>query len=242
MADNLKSKSITANIEKIRTAIPNNVVIVAASKTRTVDEIKQVILCGIKDIGGNYVQEAEAKYNVLKEFLEEQKQKGCDVSNVRFHLIGHLQSNKAKKAVEIFDVIQTIDGVEIAKEVNKRAAAIGEIGKIIEVLIEVNIANEANKHGCKLEDVEKIASEILKLKNLKLVGLMTMGPLFEAGSHEQLRPYFKQMKQKFDELNAKGFGFDLKYLSMGMSNSYHVAIEEGSNMVRIGSQIFGERK
>ncbi len=235
MADIVKE-----NVERIRSSIPNDVVVVAASKTRNVDEIKQAILAGIRDIGENYVQEAEGKYRVLKEFLQ-----ANNLDGVKLHLIGHLQSNKAKKAVEIFDVIQTIDSVKIAQIVNDKAAV---ISKVIEVMIEVNIANEENKHGCKIDEVEKIANEILNMKNLRLIGLMTMGPLFEhcEGSvcGEKLRPYFKQMKQKFDEINTKfaESGFKLKYLSMGMSDSYHVAIEEGSNMVRIGSKIFGERK
>lgn len=247
---------VKANIEKIKSELSKlefskNVVIVAASKTRTVDEIKQVILAGIKDIGENYVQEAEAKYTELKQFLADNKITINDNNpNVKLHLIGHLQSNKTKKAVEIFDVIQTIDSIKIAQVVNDKAAA---ISKVIEVMIEVNIANEENKHGCKIEDVEKIAAEILKMKNLKLVGLMTMGPLFDESQEsercEKLRPYFKQMKQKFDEMNDKlvnsklvEAGFKLKYLSMGMSDSYQVAVEESSNMVRIGSKIFGERK
>ncbi len=231
------------NIEKIRSSIPNNVVTVAVSKTRTVDEIKQAILSGIKDVGENYIQEADGKHNALKEFLRVNNL--CDI---KLHLIGHLQSNKAKKAVEIFDVIQTIDTVKIAQIVNDKSAA---ISKVIEVMIEVNIANEVNKHGCKLDQVEEIANEILKMRNLKLIGLMTMGPLFEQhnnnendGRCEKLRPFFKQMKRKFDEMNDKfsKSGFKLKYLSMGMSDSYHVAIEEGSNMVRIGCKIFGERE
>lgn len=236
MADVVKE-----NIEMIRSSIANNVVVVAASKTRTVDEIKQAILGGISEVGENYVQEAEAKYGEkygeLREFLKQY--------HAKLHLIGHLQSNKAKKAVEIFDVIQTIDTVKIAQIVNDKSAA---ISKVIEVMIEVNVANEENKHGCKIEEVEKIAKEILKMKNLKLVGLMTMGPMFgqrdESEKGEKLRPFFKQLKQKFDEMNGKlaENGFKFKYLCMGMSDSYHVAIEEGSNMVRIGSKIFGERK
>ncbi|HIH42129.1 TPA: YggS family pyridoxal phosphate-dependent enzyme [Candidatus Woesearchaeota archaeon] len=241
-------ETIKVNIERIKTELikisfSKDIVIVAASKTRTVDEIKQAILGGIKGVGENYVQEAESKYNELKEFLQ-----ANNLSDVKLHLIGHLQSNKAKKAVEIFDVIQTIDSVKIAQIVNDRAAA---ISKVVEVMIEVNIANEENKHGCKIEELEGIAFEILKMKNLTLIGLMTMGPLFEredemkiSERNEKLKPYFRQMKQKFDELNNKWAesGFKLKYLSMGMSDSYQIAIEEGSNMVRIGTGIFEERK
>ncbi|MBS3158660.1 YggS family pyridoxal phosphate-dependent enzyme [Candidatus Woesearchaeota archaeon] len=249
MADTIKTNIEIITTELIKISVSKEVVIIAASKTRSVDEIKQAILNGINDVGENYVQEAEAKFVELKRFLADDKSANNGKNtNVKLHLIGHLQSNKAKKAVEIFDVIQTIDSVKIAQIVNDRAEA---ISKVIEVMIEVNIADEENKHGCKIEEVEGIASEIFKMKNLKLIGLMTMGPVFEeCGENEKmeqtekLRPYFRKMKNKFDEFNNKfaASGFKLKYLSMGMSDSYQVAVEEGSNMVRIGTNIFGSRE
>jgi PLP dependent protein len=210
--------SILSQIHGLRTEL-GPVILVAATKNRSISEIKEAVSAGVTIIGENYVQEAEEKRDSL--------------GGVEVHLIGHLQRNKTKKAVKIFDCIQTIDSVKIASEVDKRC---GEIGKKLDVMIEVNVGGEVNKSGCKVEDVEEIIKVIVTLSNLRLVGLMTMAPYFE--DNEAVRPYFKQMKQIFDRLQKK---HDLKWLSMGMSHSYKIAIEEGANMVRIGSGIFGKR-
>src|SRR3989338_4657265 len=212
---------IRENIEKIRKELPSNIVIVAAAKTRATEEIKQAIPAEIEIIGENYVQEAESKQKELK-------------GKVKLHCIGHLQQNKVKKAVEIFDMIQTVDSLKIAKEIDKRCRA---INKIMPILIEVNIGKEENKSGCMPEDVEKIAIEISNLKNIKIKGLMTMGPVFD--NPENYRPYFKEMKKIFDKIKEKNISnVDMEILSMGMTDSYKIAVEEGSNMVRIGTGIF----
>jgi len=202
--------SIRDNILSPR--IPDNVLLVAATKTRTVNEISHAIKAGITAIGENYVQEAESKLEL----------KG----QVRFHCIGHLQRNKVKKAVRIFDVIQTVDSFRIADEINKRSLT------RMPVFIEVNIAGEHQKHGICPEDLMQFIKDISSLGNLDVQGLMTMGPFFK--QKESYRPLFRKMKELFDRTS-------LKYLSMGMSDSYDIAIEEGANVVRIGTKIFGPR-
>lgn len=204
---------IKENIAKIKGSTPKDVIIVAATKKRTTDEIKEAIKAGIDVIGENYVKEAEEKYKTLQGLTE-------------IHCIGHLQTNKVKKAVEIFDMIQTVDSIKIAEEINKRTQ------KEMPILIEVNIGEEKNKTGCLPDKLNDLITGISELKNIKIKGLMTMAPFFQ--DPEQTRPYFKKMKQLFDNYN-----FDI--LSMGMSHSYKVAMEEGANMVRVGTSIFGKR-
>ena len=223
--------SIKENYQKIREKIPDNVTIVLASKTRTTEEIEEVIEAGASDIGENYVQEAESMYNALSE----------KAKRVKWHMIGYLQKNKINKAVKLFDVLQTIDSLETAAAVDKRAEAAGK--KVIPVLIEVNIGSEITKAGIKpeYETVENLVKEVSKLEHLRLEGLMTMGPRF--GNPEDSREYFKKTRDIFEKIRTANFpNVDMKTLSMGMSNSYKAAIEEGSNMVRLGTIVFGERK
>jgi pyridoxal phosphate enzyme (YggS family) len=210
--------SIASNISEIRKDVPESVVIVAASKTRTVEEIQEAISAGINVIGENYVQEAEEKFKVLK-------------GKVKFYCIGQLQTNKVKKAVKIFDMIQTVDSLKIAKEIDKRCKS---IDKVMPILIEINSGEEENKSGCMPEKVEELVKEVSELQNVKVKGLMTMAPFFDDA--EKARPYFKKTKGLFDRIKG------LEILSMGMSHSYKVAISEGANMVRIGTKIFGERE
>jgi pyridoxal phosphate enzyme (YggS family) len=223
--------SITENYHKIRQEIPDYVTIVLASKTKSAEEIKEVIDAGATDVGENYVQEAE---KIKKELGEK--------SNiVKWHMIGHLQKNKINKALPIFDLIQTIDSLEKALDINKRVERAGK--SVIPVLIEINIGSEMTKAGIKPEykNVESLVKEISKLNSLKLEGLMTMGPRF--GNPEESRPYFRKTKQIFDKIKAlKLSNINMDILSMGMSNSYKVAIEEGSNMIRLGTIVFGKRK
>lgn len=205
---------IKENLAKLR--IPSSVKLIAVTKTRTVEEIKEAIMSGVTCIGENRIQEAEKKFPYL--------------SNVEKHMIGNLQTNKVKLAVELFDMIQSVDSLKLAKEIDKRCEV---VGKVMPVLVEVNIGDEPNKHGIKLEKVEIFIKEISQLKNIDVQGLMCVAPLI---TPEETRRYFKKMKKAFDSING------LKWLSMGMSNDYKIAIEEGSNMVRIGTAIFGERK
>ncbi len=221
--------SIANNYQKTRKVIPGNVTIILAGKGRTNKEIEEVIDAGAEDLGENYVQEAERMYEVL----------GEKAGKVKWHMIGHLQKNKINKALKIFDVIQTIDSQEIAEALNERAE---KIGKTVPVYIEVNIGDEEAKSGVKADYrvIESLARGISQLQSLRLEGLMTMEPQVE--NPEDSRPYFQKTKDIFDRIKDLNLpNVDMKYLSMGISGSYKIAIEEGSNMVRLGTVIFGER-
>ena len=216
--------SINESVIEIRNSLPAGVMLVAAAKTRSPEEVQAVIDAGIKILGYNYLQEAERIYQIIG-------------NKVQWHMIGHLQRNKVKIAVNLFDMIETIDTIKLAKEVNKRCTA---ISKIMPVLIEINSGKELNKTGVLPEDVDELIKQISSFPNIHVQGLMTMGPRF--GSPEDARPYFKATKVAFDWLSkAKIPNVEMRYLSMGMSNSYKVAIEEGANIVRIGTKLFGER-
>ena len=216
--------TIKQNVDKILNELPDGVQLVAAAKTRNPEEILEAVEAGVKIIGENYVQETERAYEVVG-------------NKAKWHFIGHLQKNKVKKAVKIFDMIETIDSVEIAEEIDKRCA---QIGKIMPVLIEVNSGREKQKSGVFPEDTEQLAKEISPFQNVRVTGLMTMGPRF--GNPEDSRPYFVETKKIFKKIKKLNLpNIEMRYLSMGMTNSYKIALEEGANIVRIGSKIFGER-
>ena len=209
---------------------PSTVRLVAVSKTIPVNRVKEAIEAGVTVLGENYVQETEKVYEAL----------GEQAKKVKWHMIGPLQKNKINKALKVFDCIQTIDSVELAEAVNKRAEA---MKRKVPVFIEINIGSEITKSGVKpeYEIIEELAKRISGLDYLKLEGLMTVGP--RVGDPEEVRPYFRKTKEIFDKLKNIGLpNVDLKYLSMGMSNSYRIAIEEGANIVRLGTVIFGERR
>lgn len=215
---------ITQNVKKLLGDLPPGVALVAAAKGHTSSEVSEAIRAGVKIIGSNYVQEAETVQQLIGHQAE-------------WHLIGRLQKNKVKKAVGLFDLIQTVDSLEIACEIDRRSA---EIGKVMPVLIEINSGGEYQKSGVLPEDMPSLARGIGKLKNIRLTGLMTIGP-YSANS-EDLRPYFARTKKLFDDLAGLCLpGVEMKYLSMGMSDSYRIAIEEGANMVRPGTAVFGPR-
>ncbi len=215
---------IKQNVTRLLGELPAGVALEAAAKTRTAEEIGQAIEAGVKIIGENYLQEAERAYEVIGNRAE-------------WHFIGHLQSNKVKKAVNLFDMIETVDSVAIAGEIDKRCA---QINKVMPVLIEINSGREEQKSGVFPEKAEQLIRQISSLPNLKITGLMTMGPF--SGDPEDSRPYFVVTRKIFEELKKLAIpGVEMKHLSMGMTNSYKVAIEEGANIVRIGSKIFGER-
>ena len=228
--------SISVNYSRIRQEIPDYVTIVVSCKTRTIEEIEEVIKTGATDIGENYVQEAGHMYGALRKKAAE----------VKWHMIGHLQANKINKALRIFDVIQTVDSLGEAAAIDKRVK--GAAKQIIPVFIEINIGSEDSKAGIKPEEhepfetyIENLITDMSGFKHLIIEGLMTMGPRF--GNPEDIRPYFARMRKIFEKIKELDLAnVNMKYLSMGMTNSYKVAIEEGSNMVRIGTAIFGERK
>jgi pyridoxal phosphate enzyme (YggS family) len=215
---------IRDNVRRILGELPQGVQLVAAAKTRGPDEILEAVESGVRIIGENYVQEAERAYAKVG-------------SKTKWHFIGHLQRNKVKKAVSIFDVIETVDSVEIATEIDKRCS---QISKVMPVLVEINSGKEEQKSGVLPEDAEQLIREIAGLQHIKIMGLMTMGPRF--GNPEDSRPYFVETRRVFNRIKELGLpGVEMRYLSMGMTNSYKIAIEEGANIVRIGTKIFGER-
>jgi len=221
----MHTKQIKETVTSCLTSLPPDVLLVAAAKTRTPEELKTAIDAGVKIIGYNYLQEAEDMFPHVGH-------------SVQWHMIGHLQRNKAKRAVRLFDMIETIDSLKIAHEVNRFCA---DINKIMPVLIEINSGGESNKTGVLPKKVDDLVREISTLSQLRIQGLMTMGPRF--GNPEDARPYFKATKAAFDRLDKSNIpNVEMRFLSMGMSNSYKIAIEEGANIVRIGTYLFGGRQ
>ena len=215
---------IKENIKRILKELPEGVQLVGAAKSRTIEEMMDAVDAGLEIIGHNYVQEAERAYRELGR-------------SVKWHMIGHLQSNKAKAAVKVFDMIETVDSLRLAAAIDR---ACGDMGKILPVLIEINSGEEEQKAGVMPRDTTAFIKALSELQNIRVMGLMTMGPFSD--NPEDSRPYYKRTRQLFDEIKAMDIkGVEMKFLSMGMSGSYRVAIEEGANLVRIGTMIFGER-
>ena len=220
----MEAMSITANVKAILAGLPPGVGLVAAAKTRSAAEILEAIEAGVGIIGENYVQEAAAVFPAIG-------------SRARWHLIGHLQTNKAKKAVEIFDLVETVDSIGLGRELDKRAAA---AGKTMEILVEINSGREPQKTGVMPEDAEALVRALAALPRLRVLGLMTMGP-FE-GDPEDSRPYFRETRRVFEALMSLAVpGAEMRHLSMGMSHSWRAAVEEGATLVRLGTAIFGPR-
>ena len=216
--------AVRQNTKELLASLPQGVTLVAAGKTRTVEELRAAVEAGVRIIGHNYVQEAERGIEALGR-------------EIRWHCIGHLQRNKAKKAAQLFDMIETVDSMKIAAALDKACAA---LSKVMPVLIEVNSAEEDNKSGALPNGVAALVKELAALDHLRVEGLMTMGPWTE--DPEEVRPYLRRTKELFDQLSAGNIpNVEMRYLSMGMSDSYLVAIEEGANLVRIGTRLFGPR-
>ncbi|MCU0610896.1 MAG: YggS family pyridoxal phosphate-dependent enzyme [Candidatus Eisenbacteria bacterium] len=200
---------------------PRDVTVVAVTKGWPAEAVRTAIEAGITDIGENRVQEAAGKASVL-------------VPGTRFHLVGHLQSNKAAKAAAMFDVIHSVASAELAAAID--AAARGS-GRCIEVLVQVNVARDPAKSGLFEPAVGEVLARLEPLRSIRVVGLMTIGPL--AQSPDDSRPVFRTLRELRDRL-APGFP-GLRHLSMGMSSDYAVSVEEGATMVRIGTALFGPR-
>lgn len=201
---------------------PQEIKLVAVTKTATLEQIKEAINEGVKIIGENKVQEAKGKYQVL-------------TTEVKWHLIGHLQTNKVKYAVEIFDLIHSVDSIKLAKEIDKRSV---QFKKIIDVLIEVNISGEKTKYGYNPEKVEAFLKEISEFSGIRVRGLMTIAPISK--NKEEVRPYFRRLRELSERIRDKNIkNIKMDYLSMGMTDDFEIAIEEGANIVRIGRGIFG---
>ncbi len=214
---------IKENIERIRGRIvkvcarikvdPDRITLICVTKGRPVERVLEAVDLGLKNIGENRVQEALEKYP--------------QISNVKWHMIGHLQTNKVKDALKIFDLIHSVDSLELAQEINKQAL---KINKVQDVLLEIKTSEELTKFGFSPDILEDVAGEIAKLKNLNLKGLMTMAPVVD--SAKESGPYFAKLRKLRDRLNPKWL------LSMGMSDDFEVALEEGADIVRLGRAIF----
>ncbi len=222
MPDQLQA--ICDAITRLLSEVPPTVTILAACKNRTIQEVETAFQAGIRYFGHNYVQEAQAMLPVLNFKAE-------------WHLIGHLQRNKSAAAVQLFQMVETVDSIRLARELEKQCNI---QDKTLPILIEINSGYEEDKTGIFPEGVDKLVNEIINLPHLRLEGLMTMGPRF--GDPEAARSFFSRTRQIFERLSASNLpNQPLRWLSMGMSNSYRVAIEEGANLIRLGTVIFGSR-
>ncbi len=225
-------KTIAENLAEVRRRMeraarragrdPAEITLVAVTKSVDVKRIKEAFDAGARTFGENYVQEAQEKIEKLKR------------KPIKWHFIGHLQKNKAKYAVELFHMIETVDSLGLAKELSKRAQ------KPIDVLIQVNIAKEKTKAGVEIDEVEDLAEAISTLENLRLKGLMTIPPYNE--NPEFSRPYYMTLRRIAERIKRRNIpGVSMQELSMGMSHDFEVAIEEGATIIRVGQAIFGER-
>lgn len=235
MAETLVPEQVKKNLLKVKERIvsaaervgrdPLGIVLVGATKSVDVERIRAAIEAGLEHIGENYAQEAWAKYQQIGDA-------------VTWHFIGHLQTNKAKLVVRFCKFVQSLDRLALAEELNRRAE---KVGRVIDCLVEVNIGGEETKSGVSPEEVEQLVFEASKFPNIRIVGLMAMPPYLP--EPEKVRPYFRRMRELFERLKALNLpNTEMRYLSMGMSHDFEVAIEEGANMVRIGTAIFGPRK
>ncbi|MBI5196037.1 MAG: YggS family pyridoxal phosphate-dependent enzyme [Nitrospirae bacterium] len=209
---------------------PEEIKLIAVTKTVSLEKIAEAVRAGVVIFGENRVQEAHEKISNFK----------FQISNLKieWHLIGHLQSNKTKNAVQLFDLIHSIDSAGLAEEVNRQAE---KINKVQRALVEVKLSEEETKHGVSENNLMPLLEKTNNLQNLKLEGLMTMPPFFD--DPERARPYFRRLRKLRDDINKiQDSRFKIQDLSMGMSNDFEVAIEEGATMVRIGTAIFGERE
>jgi len=216
---------IRENVQKILNELPQGVHLVAVIKGRSTEDVLSAIEGGVRVLGVNYVKDLRNLFPVIDR-------------RVSWHYIGIAKVEKhdllRKRYLEIFDMIETVGSIDLAKELDRRCA---RIEKVMPILIEVNIGREPQKSGVDPDDVVDVIREVSSLKYLKVMGLMTMGPLID--NPERLRPYFREMKQLFDYIKDLQIpNTEIRYLSMGMSNSYKVAIEEGANIVRIGTRLF----
>ena len=203
---------------------PQDITLICVTKQASLKQVEEVISFHATDIGENRVTDAFLKYNQLK-----------DLNNtLKWHMIGHLQSNKVKKALSFFDTIHSVDSIRLASEINRQAEL---INKCIDCFIEVNVANEDSKYGIKPDQAHNFVKEVSLLSNIKIVGLMMMAPFVD--NPEEVRSYFKDLRNLRDSLLSENIpNTDIRELSMGMTQDFEVAIEEGATMVRIGTAIF----
>ena len=209
---------------------PADIKLVAVSKHISYEKVLQAVGCGQETFGENYVQEAQEKIPLIRQ--------NQAAKNIKFHFIGRLQSNKARKAVELFDVIETVDSAKLAKTLERHLTS---LNRTLTGYLQINIGRETQKSGAMPEDCQRILQEISDLPHLKIMGLMTMPPFFS--DPEKVRPYFREMRLLAENMAAKGL-LEIHgptQLSMGMSGDFETAIEEGATVIRIGTAIFGQR-
>ncbi len=225
IADNLARILERINLAAIRAGRdPKDVRVVAAAKGQGHEKIQEAVRAGIRIIGHNYLQEA------IREAL-------LNDTAVKMHMIGHLQKNKASKAVELFDVIETVDDLTLASALDRRAST---AGRTIGMMIQVNLAQEPQKSGVAEENLEELVFAIRQLSSLKLIGMMTMPPFFD--DPERARPFFARLRKLKEQLIASGIAApEMKELSMGMTGDFEAAVAEGATLVRIGTALFGPR-
>lgn len=205
---------------------PSEIKLIAVTKNVHIDLIRKAVDIGLREFGENRVQEAKGK--VMSDELRVMSEK------IEWHLIGHLQKNKAKVAVELFDLIQSVDSFELAEIISKQAESVNKTQRI---LLQVKLSDEESKYGISKDNIASLIERAGRLRGLKIEGLMTIPPFFDDA--EKVRPYFRELRTLRDGLEKSGF--KLTELSMGMSNDFEAAIEEGATMVRVGTAIFGER-
>ncbi|WP_196600217.1 YggS family pyridoxal phosphate-dependent enzyme [Pectinatus frisingensis] len=211
--------------KKRQATMSKKIKLIAVTKNHTVAEMREAIDAGADTIGENHVQEAWEKYGQLDR-------------QVAWHLIGHLQTNKVKHAVKMFDFIESVDSIKLAETIDKEAA---KLNKIQNILIQVNLVKELSKTGIYIEDLNALLQDVDNLSSLKLQGLMFIAPNLD--NLEQVRPMFKKMYTLFEKVKHLHFhNADIRYLSMGMTHDYKIAVEEGANIVRVGTAIFGPRQ
>jgi len=220
--ENVKERIAKAALKCNRA--PESIHLVAVSKTIPADRVRDAIEAGVTILGESYVQEARNKFNVL------------GIYPVSWHFIGHLQSNKAKYAVRLFDLIHSVDTIKLAHELNHQA---NKINKIQDILIQVNISKEPSKSGSDIQNAASLIKDIALFENLSVKGLMAIPPFFN--NPEKTRPYFTALRNLRDQSRQAFPGVALNELSMGMTGDFEIAIEEGATFVRIGTAIFGER-
>lgn len=217
------ASDISSRVKSILAAIPPSVTLVAATKGRSIGEIEEAVSAGVRIIGENYLREAEEKHPLLP-------------GGVAIHFIGHLQKNKVKKALDVCSLIETVDSAGLALEISRRAG-----NRTLPVLLEVNSGREPQKNGVMPENLLPLLEEIGLLPGISVKGLMTMGPLVE--NPEEMRPFFRLTRELFEECRNHGqAGAGMEYLSMGMSDTWRVAVEEGATIIRVGTEIFGPRE
>ena len=218
---------IEKNIEKSLQKsgrIDDKVHLIAVTKTVGIDRIKEALELGLKDIGENRAQELVKKYDIIG-------------NKTNYHMIGHLQTNKVRNIIDKVSLVHSLDRLSLAKELNKRAK---KQDLVMDVLIQVNVAEEESKYGLNVDEVIPFLEKILEYNNIKVKGLMTIAPFAE--DPEEIRWVFRDLRRLSEVISSKGYeNVEMKFLSMGMTNDYEVAIEEGSNMIRVGTGLFGKR-